>query len=58
MHLCQLWAHTKQACSKPIVIAEEAEKWVKEWDEDVARKLAYFCEAAMDDYAYLLQFSI
>ncbi|KAF5371141.1 hypothetical protein D9758_004113 [Tetrapyrgos nigripes] len=45
-------------CSKPVAIAEEAKKWTKEWDEEVAKKLAEFCEAAMDDYKYLLQFSI
>ncbi|KAK7046014.1 hypothetical protein VNI00_007009 [Paramarasmius palmivorus] len=33
----------------------ELEKWKKEWDEDIAKKLMEFVELSLDDYNYLLE---
>ncbi len=39
-------------------LEEEMKKWEQEWDAGVAQKMREFVELAMDDYEYLLQFSI
>ncbi|KAL0572882.1 hypothetical protein V5O48_009076 [Marasmius crinis-equi] len=40
------------------LIAEEAEKWAGEWDQDTAEKMRFYAEKAMPDYQYLLERSI
>ncbi|KAL0566209.1 hypothetical protein V5O48_015808 [Marasmius crinis-equi] len=39
-------------------IREEAKKWVEEWGEAIARMLEEKMVAAMEDYEYLLQYSL
>lgn len=48
---------TKETMELP-VLEEEVKKWKEEWNEAVALKLKEFVESAMDDYEYLLKFSI
>ncbi|KAL0565057.1 hypothetical protein V5O48_016975 [Marasmius crinis-equi] len=43
---------------KPLDIQEEERLWAEEWDESVARLLAEKVAAAMEDYEYLLQYSV
>jgi len=45
----------KASTIKPPNLAEEIEKWEKEWDAAIAQKLKEFVELAMDDYDYLSQ---
>ncbi|KAL0568020.1 hypothetical protein V5O48_013974 [Marasmius crinis-equi] len=44
--------------TKPLDVKEEAEKWAEEWDEKVADIMEGKVAAAMEDYEYLLQFSL
>ncbi|KAL0060461.1 hypothetical protein AAF712_012744 [Marasmius tenuissimus] len=43
---------------KPLDIETEEEKWMEEWDEDTAKVLRKMVEEAMEDYQYLLQYSV
>ncbi|KAK1223700.1 hypothetical protein PQX77_013421 [Marasmius sp. AFHP31] len=44
--------------NKPLDIETEEEKWVEEWDEETARILRKMVQEAMEDYRYLLQYSV
>ncbi|KAL0568021.1 hypothetical protein V5O48_013975 [Marasmius crinis-equi] len=44
--------------NKPLDVKDEVEKWAEEWDENVASILEGKVAAAMEDYEYLLQFSL
>ncbi|KAL0068219.1 hypothetical protein AAF712_004604 [Marasmius tenuissimus] len=44
--------------NKPLDIETEEEKWMEEWDEDTAKVLRKMVEEAMEDYQYLLQYSV
>ncbi|KAL0060463.1 hypothetical protein AAF712_012746 [Marasmius tenuissimus] len=44
--------------NKFLDIETEEEKWVKEWDKDTAKVLRKMVEEAMEDYRYLLQYSV
>ncbi|KAJ8075642.1 hypothetical protein PM082_021272 [Marasmius tenuissimus] len=44
--------------NKPLDIETEEEKWMEEWDEDTAKVLREMVEEAMEDYQYLLQYSV
>ncbi|KAK1223702.1 hypothetical protein PQX77_013423 [Marasmius sp. AFHP31] len=44
--------------NKPLDIETEERKWMEEWDEDTARVLRKMVEEAMEDYQYLLQYSV
>ncbi|KAK1223703.1 hypothetical protein PQX77_013424 [Marasmius sp. AFHP31] len=44
--------------NKPLDIDTEEEKWAEEWDEDTARVLRKLVQEAMEDYQYLLQYSV
>ncbi|KAL0063025.1 hypothetical protein AAF712_010048 [Marasmius tenuissimus] len=39
-------------------ISRQEEKWMEEWDKDTAKVLRKMVEEAMDDYQYLLQYSV
>ncbi|KAE9407253.1 hypothetical protein BT96DRAFT_874855 [Gymnopus androsaceus JB14] len=39
-------------------LEEEVKKWTEEWDENVAQKIKTEVESSMEDYEYLLKFSI
>ncbi|KAG7085975.1 hypothetical protein E1B28_003499 [Marasmius oreades] len=43
---------------KPLDLQEEVRDWANKWDEKTARNLEEMVAGAMDDYEYLLQFSI
>ncbi|KAF5392979.1 hypothetical protein D9757_001094 [Collybiopsis confluens] len=43
---------------RPPDIKQEMEKWEKEWDVDVARKMQELVDLAMPDYGFLLKHSI
>ncbi|KAL0568018.1 hypothetical protein V5O48_013972 [Marasmius crinis-equi] len=44
--------------NKPLDVKEEVAKWAEEWDENVAGILEGKVAAAMEDYEYLLQFTL
>ncbi|KAF9261051.1 hypothetical protein L218DRAFT_871189 [Marasmius fiardii PR-910] len=43
---------------KEVNLEDEVESWAKEWDEDTAKILEKKVVAQMEDYEYLLQFSL
>ncbi|KAG7096357.1 hypothetical protein E1B28_003801 [Marasmius oreades] len=43
---------------RPVDISEEAKKWEKEWDADVAKRMEELVRASVKDYEYLLQFAL
>ncbi|KAJ8075725.1 hypothetical protein AAF712_004612 [Marasmius tenuissimus] len=43
---------------KPIDIESETVKWAQEWDEEIAKALRKRVEGDMEDYQYLLQYSV
>ncbi|KAL0068209.1 hypothetical protein AAF712_004594 [Marasmius tenuissimus] len=44
--------------NKPLDIETEEAEWVEEWDEDTAKVLRKKVQEAMEDYQYLLQYSV
>ncbi|KAG7085977.1 hypothetical protein E1B28_003501 [Marasmius oreades] len=43
---------------KPLDLQEEVRSWAKEWDEQTAKVMEEMVTGAMEDYEYLLQYSI
>uniref|UniRef100_A0A0W0EU64 Uncharacterized protein n=1 Tax=Moniliophthora roreri TaxID=221103 RepID=A0A0W0EU64_MONRR len=48
----------RQVDNKDLDIAVEERKWAEEWNEDLARTMREFVTSSLEDYGYLLQFSL
>ena len=48
----------QQKALKPINTEEEVSGWSNEWNEETARRLEQKVAGQMEDYEYLLQYSI
>ena len=47
-----------QVYDKPIDIDEQKVKWEKNWGKEVADRMEELVRGAMEDYEYLLQYSL